>query len=85
MVTNIIETLRDDLSIQDLAYLSALLHKHKPETRDRVVIGVQKPLPTDVNVKFVMSPRSNEEPKEYSIVMIAAQWILDIQKDIVDT
>jgi hypothetical protein len=68
---------REDVSVKDLAYMTEFLHKYKPETKDRLVIGVQIPEPGDVNVKFVMLPRSKEVEKEYSIVMIAAEWVLE--------
>jgi peptidyl-tRNA hydrolase len=78
---NITETLRQDVSVQDLVYLTNFLHKHKPETKDRLVIGVQKPQSGDKNVKFVMQPRSKDEGDEYSIVMLAAEWVLDTLGD----
>jgi peptidyl-tRNA hydrolase len=81
VVVNILSKLREDVSTEDLAYLTNFLHRHKPETKDRLVIGIQKPQPGDKNVKFVMMTRSKEVEKEFSTVMIAAEWILDMLGD----
>jgi hypothetical protein len=77
MGVNPFDKCREDVSIQDLGYMTSFLHKHKPETKDRLVVGVHKPAPGDKNVKFVMIPISKDVEKEYSIVMIAAEWVLE--------
>jgi hypothetical protein len=86
MGVNPFDKCREDVSIQDLGYMTNFLHKHKPETRDRLVVGIQKPDPGDMNVKFVMIPISKDVEKEYSIVMLAAEWVLEaLGEKFVDT
>jgi len=70
-------TLRDELTVDDLISVTGALRKLKPKMKDLICVGIEVPQPNDRSVVFHVMTR-NDDKKEPSIVIISAEYILEV-------
>ena len=66
--------MREELTFDDFVSITRALHILKPDLREHVCIGVEKPQFGDLSVVFHLMPLSNEM-EEVGPVMISADLI----------
>lgn len=71
--------LQKDVSYLDLIAATRFLHKIKPETRDKFVIGVEEVQPNDMNIVFRLLPiEVTSDGEEETVVYISSQYVIDL-------
>lgn len=58
-----------ELSVDDLVDLTTAIHKLKPSTEDKIVIGVEPRLEGDMNIVFLMVEHANPENEPTSVIL----------------
>ena len=67
--------MRDELTFEDMVSITKALRILKPELKDHVCIGVEKPQIGDMNVVFHMVPFEDTD-QESAVVMVSADLLL---------
>lgn len=67
--------LREELTFEDMVSITKALRILKPELKDHVCIGVEKPQIGDMNVVFHVVPYKDTD-QESEVVMVSADLLL---------
>jgi hypothetical protein len=71
-------TLREELTIEDLASITGALRKLRPKMKGLVCLGVEVPQPNDQSVVFHVTSKNDDGQSEPSLILISAELLLEM-------